>query len=227
MSWESTVTYYQEINEGIKRELGGLHSAECLLYSVDFQEIERCQAAGEWDQAGEILAGAARALERAGAEGIVICTNTMHKVCGRIEADIRVPLLHIADATAEELARAHIRKTGLLGTRYTMEQDFYWERLEKQGFQVMIPEEEERELVNRVIFEELCQGILLEDSKRAFLDIIERLTARGAEGIILGCTEIGLLVHQEDTAAKLFDTTKIHAEKAVRFALGQEESNGR
>lgn len=215
MSWESTVTYYQIINEVVKEHLGGLHSAKCLLYSVDFQEIEECQACGDWERSGEILADAAVSLERAGADFIVICTNTMHKVVSRIQKAISIPVTHIADATAEELKRKNIGKVALLGTKYTMLQEFYKERLMAHGVEVLIPDDAGVELVNRVIYEELCLGIISEASKAEFLRIILELASRGAQGVILGCTEIGLLVKQADTSVPLFDTTVIHATKAA------------
>lgn len=215
MSWESTVTYYQIINEVVKERLGGLHSAKCLLYSVDFQEIEECQARGDWEKSGEILADAAVSLERAGADFIVICTNTMHKVAPVIQKAVSIPVIHIADATAAELKRKNISKVALLGTKYTMLQEFYKERLMAHGVEVLIPDDAGVELVNRVIYEELCLGIISEASKAEFLRIILELESQGAEGVILGCTEIGLLVKQQDTSVPLFDTTVIHAAKAA------------
>lgn len=215
MSWESTVTYYQIINEAVKERLGGLHSAKCILYSVDFQEIEECQARGDWEKSGEILADAAVSLERAGADFIVICTNTMHKVAPVIQKAVSIPVIHIADATAAELKRKNISKVALLGTKYTMLQEFYKERLMAQGVEVLIPDDAGVELVNRVIYEELCLGIISEASKAEFLRIILELESQGAEGVILGCTEIGLLVKQQDTSVPLFDTTVIHATKAA------------
>lgn len=215
MSWESTVTYYQIINEAVKERLGGLHSAKCILYSVDFQEIEECQARGDWEKSGEILADAAVSLERAGADFIVICTNTMHKVAPVIQKAVSIPVVHIADATAAELKRKNISKVALLGTKYTMLQEFYKERLMAQGVEVLIPDDAGVELVNRVIYEELCLGIISEASKAEFLRIILELESQGAEGVILGCTEIGLLVKQQDTSVPLFDTTVIHATKAA------------
>lgn len=215
MSWESTVTYYQIINEAVKERLGGLHSAKCILYSVDFQEIEECQARGDWEKSGEILADAAVSLERAGADFIVICTNTMHKVAPVIQKAVSIPVVHIAEATAAELKRKNISKVALLGTKYTMLQEFYKERLVAQGVEVLIPDDAGVELVNRVIYEELCLGIISEASKAEFLRIILELESQGAEGVILGCTEIGLLVKQQDTSVPLFDTTVIHATKAA------------
>ena len=219
MSWESTVTYYQMINEAVKRRLGGLHSAELVLYSVDFAEIEKCQAEGDWERSGEILGEAAAALERAGAEMILICTNTMHKVAPQIQANIQVPLVHIAEATADELNRRGIRRAALLGTKYTMTQDFYKAKLVEAGIEVLVPDEADMETVNGVIYQELCLGEIRAESKEKFLAIIRRLESQGAEGVILGCTEIGLLVKQEDVELPVFDTTLIHGEKAVEMAL--------
>lgn len=219
MSWESTVTYYQVINRVVAEQLGGLHSARIVLYSVDFDEIERCQSSGDWGRSAEILAEAARALERAGADMVLICTNTMHKVAGEVAAAVSVPLLHIADMTADELDHAGIATVGLLGTRYTMEQDFYTGVLEKRGIAILTPDEKDRELVNRVIFDELCLGEIRDDSRAEFLRVIDDLVVRGAQGVILGCTEIGLLVHPEDTDVPLFDTTLIHARGAALKAL--------
>lgn len=219
MSWESTVTYYQMINEAVKRRLGGLHSAELVLYSVDFAEIEKCQAEGDWERSGEILSEAAAALERAGAEIILICTNTMHKVAPQIQANIQVPLVHIAEATADELNRRGIRRAALLGTKYTMTQDFYKAKLVEAGIEVLVPDEADMETVNDVIYQELCLGEIRAESKEKFLAIIRRLESQGAEGVILGCTEIGLLVKQEDVELPVFDTTLIHGEKAVEMAL--------
>lgn len=214
MSWESTVTYYQVINTVVKEKLGGFHSAKCILYSVDFDEIENCQSGGEWEKAGDILADAAVKLENSGADFIVICTNTMHKVADQIQAKIRIPILHIADMTAEELQKNNIARVGLLGTRYTMEQDFYKSRLVRKGLAVMVPEEEDRKLVNSIIFEELCLGIIKEESKIVMREIVDKLAQQGAEGVILGCTEIGLLLKQEETEVPLFDTALIHARGA-------------
>ena len=219
MSWESTVTYYQILNQTVKEQLGGLHSARCILYSVEFDEIERCQSSGDWERSGEILARAAQALERSGADFILICTNTMHKVYGQIQAAVSVPILHIADVTLQALQAQGIRRVALLGTRYTMEQDFYKQRLIDGGMEVLIPGEADRQTVNTVIFQELCQGIISPQSKAAFLRILEDLQAQGAQGAILGCTEIGLLIGQSDTQLPLFDTTRIHAKSAAQLAL--------
>lgn len=220
MSWESTVSYYRQINESIKERLGGLHSAKVVLYSVDFYEIELLQHSGNWEAAGGLLAGAARALESAGADFLVLCTNTMHKVAGAIEAAVRIPLLHIADATAAEIKRAGFGNVGLLGTRFTMEQDFYIDRLrERHGLRVLVPNPEDREIVHRIIYEELCLGQVVDESRAEFRRVMAHLAGQGAEAIILGCTEISLLVGQEDSPVPLFDTTSIHARKAAEWAL--------
>ncbi len=219
MSWESSSEYYRIINEEVKNRLGGLHSAKCVLYSVDFEEIEICQRNDEWGKAAQILANAARSLETAGADFIIICTNTMHKVADEIQASIRIPLLHIADITAEQVLLNGIKTVGLLGTRYTMEQDFYKSRLENQSIKVLIPNETDREIVNTVIYKELCLGQIIDSSRVSYKRIIEDLIKQGAEGIILGCTEIGLLVKSEDSTVPLYDTTLIHAIGAVNFSL--------
>lgn len=219
MSWESTVTYYQIINETIKKELGGLHSAKILLYSVDFAEIEKCQTEGNWDKSADILGAAAKNLEKAGADYIVICTNTMHKIAPLIQKQITIPLIHIAEATAERLTEKHIGKVALLGTKYTMMQDFYKEKLTEVGIQVLIPCEVDIEFVNHVIFDELCLGIISENSKKEYLRIIDELSKQGAQGVILGCTEIGLLINQKDTSLPVFDTAEIHAHKAAMTAI--------
>ena len=222
MSWESTVTYYQLINETVKKELGGLHSAKILLYSVDFAEIEEYQARGEWDKSAQVLSQVAVNLEKAGADFIVICTNTMHKVVPQIQEKISIPVLHIAEATAAALKEKNITKVGLLGTKYTMTQDFYKVKLIQAGIQVVIPDEAGVELVNRVIYEELCLGVIREESKKKFVEIIDQLGKKGAQGVILGCTEIGLLVQQADTDLPVFDTTWIHGIKAALYAVGEE-----
>ncbi len=219
MSWESTVTYYKIINETIKERLGGLHSAKILLYSVDFAEIEECQSNGEWDRSADILATAAYNLQKAGADYIIICTNTMHKVVPQIEKRIQTPIIHIADATADQLEQSKIKRVALLGTKYTMTQDFYKDRIERRGIQVLVPEEKEIEVVNHIIYDELCLGIILEESKKQYLHIINQLKEKGAEAVILGCTEIGLLVSQEDTELPVFDTTLIHGRVAALKAL--------
>ena len=222
MSWESTVPYYRLINEAIKERLGGLHSAKVILYSVDFHEIERMMHSGDWDAAGTLLAEAARSLELAGADFLVLCTNTMHKVAPAIEAAVRIPLFHIVDPTAEEIRRAGYSKIGLLGTRFTMEQAFYRDRLrERHGLEVLVPDQEDRDIVHRVIFDELCLGAINPTSRAEYRSIIAALVARGAQAVILGCTEISLLVAQQDSAVPLFDTTGIHARKAAEFALSE------
>ncbi|MCF8184163.1 MAG: aspartate/glutamate racemase family protein [Polynucleobacter sp.] len=220
MSWESTVTYSRLITEAVKQCLGGLHSARLVLYSVDFHEIERLQHEGRWAAAGAQLAAAARALEVAGAELLVLCTNTMHKVAPAIEAAVAIPLLHVADPTGAAIRRAGYATVGLLGTRFTMEQDFYRGRLaEDFGLKVLIPPADSREIVHRVIYEELCLGQLLPESRDQYRRIIDELAAQGAEAVILGCTEISLLVSAMDTSLPLFDTTAIHALAAVDLAL--------
>ncbi len=221
MSWESTVSYYQIINETVKNRLGGLHSARLVMYSVDFAEIEECQSSGDWDKSGKILGAAALALQSAGAELIVICTNTMHKVVPAIEKTISVPIIHIADATADALESAGIKTAALLGTKYTMTQDFYKERLEKRGISVLVPNGEDIETVNRVIYEELCRGVVSAASRDEYVRIIDELKQRGAEGVILGCTEIGMLVNAECSPLPVFDTTIIHAERAAEFSIGE------
>lgn len=220
MSWESTVPYYRLINETIRERLGGLHSAQLVLYSVDFHEVERLQHAGDWQAAGALLAGAARALEAAGADFLVLCTNTMHKVAAAIEAAVAIPLVHIADATATAVRQAGLRSVGLLGTRFTMEQAFYRDRLrELHGLDVLVPAPEDREIVHRVIYDELCLGRINAASREEYRRIIAELVARGAQAIILGCTEISLLVTAQDSAVPLFDTTSIHARRAAEEAL--------
>lgn len=220
MSWESTVPYYRQINETIKERLGGLHSAKIVLYSVDFHEIERLQHAGDWDAAGQMLGDAARALESAGADFLVLCTNTMHKVASAIESAVQIPLFHIADPTANEIKQAGFTKIGLLGTRFTMEQAFYKDRLrERHGLDVLIPTQEDRDVVHRIIYEELCLGKVLPESRAEFRRVISDLVAQGADAIILGCTEISLLVEPQDAVVPLFDTTSIHARQAAEWAL--------
>lgn len=220
MSWESTVGYYREINEGVKQKLGGLHSAKIVLYSVDFDPIEKLQHSGDWDATGNILADAARCVEAGGADFLLICTNTMHKVAEQIESAISIPLLHIADATAEALLQAGVKTVGLLGTAFTMEQEFYKGRLSGQyGIDVVVPDAPDRKLVHDIIYQELCLGRVEQSSKREYIRIVDELTEMGAEGVILGCTEIGMLITQEDTKTALYDTTKIHAAKAVERAI--------
>lgn len=219
MSWESTVTYYQVINEFIKSKLGGSHSAKILLYSVDFHEIEECLVKKNWDKCADILIHAAKALELGGADFIAICTNTIHKVVPLVEQHISIPILHIADAMSDELEKSNIKTIALLGTKYTMTQDFYKDRLLQRGFKVLIPDEKDIELVNSIIFDELCMGVIRQESKEEYIRIISSLAGRGAQGAILGCTEIGMLVQQKDTAVKVFDTTQIHATRAALMAL--------
>lgn len=224
MSWESTLPYYRWINEGVRARLGGLHSARLLLHSVDFQEIADLQRSGDWETAGDVLASAAQGLSRAGAQGIVLCTNTMHEVAAAITAAIApLPLLHIADATADAIRAAGLTCVGLLGTRFTMEREFYVGRLrERYGLDVRVPEAAARERVHRVIYEELCLGKVREESRLAFRQIMQQLVAAGAQGIILGCTEITLLVGAGDAAVPLFDTTRLHADAAVAWALAAD-----
>lgn len=220
MSWESTLTYYQIINECVKERLGGLHSAKIVLYSVDFAEIEACQSHGDWDRSAEILGAAAKALERAGADFIIICTNTMHKVAPQIQSMTAVPILHIADATAEALEKDHVATAALLGTKYTMTQSFYRDRLTSRGISVVVPDPEDIETVNSVIFDELCLGVISDASRKAFSRIIQKLKAVGAEAVILGCTEIGLLIDQKDSVLPVYDTTLIHGSAAAEEAMG-------
>ncbi|WP_373185652.1 aspartate/glutamate racemase family protein [Halopseudomonas sp.] len=219
MSWESSQTYYRLINQGVRDALGGLHSARLVLYSVDFAEIEALQHQGDWDATAKILGDAAQSLEAAGADFLVLCTNTMHKVAVQIEQAVSIPLLHIADATATVLRQAGVTSVGLLGTRFTMEQAFYLDRIQEHGIQVVVPEQSGRDLVHSVIYEELCRGEIRPESRSEYLEVIASLADRGAQGVILGCTEIGLLVQAADTEVRLFDTTAIHAQQAVRFAL--------
>lgn len=220
MSWESTVGYYRAINEGVKEQLGGLHSAKIAMYSVDFAPIETRQHAGDWDGTADILIDAALNVQSAGADFLLICTNTMHKVAPQIEAAIDIPILHIADATAEVLCDQGIKTVGLLGTGFTMEQDFYKGRLSEQyGLHVLVPDQPDREIVHRVIYDELCLGKVDPHSKAEYLRIIQQLADKGAEAVILGCTEIGMLVQQDDTDVRLLDTTAIHAQKAVAWAV--------
>jgi aspartate racemase len=220
MSWESSSEYYRIINEEIKKRLGGLHSAKSVMVSVDFAEIETLQREGRWDEAGRVLTRAAQDLERGGADLLVLCTNTMHKVADQMQAGLRIPMLHIADATTERIRAAGLTKVGLLGTRFTMEQDFYRGRLaSKHGLEVLTPDEAGRELVHCVIYDELCLGLIQDESREAYKRIMTELVGRGAQGIILGCTEIELLVHDGDASVPLFPTTRIHAEAAVEYAL--------
>ncbi|WP_319522502.1 aspartate/glutamate racemase family protein [uncultured Desulfosarcina sp.] len=222
MSWESTLTYYREINAGVKKKLGGLHSARIVLYSVDFDPIEKLQHRGDWEGTARILSNAARSIEAGGADFFLICTNTMHKVAEQVQAAVEIPLLHIADATATVLLESKIQRVGLLGTAFTMEQDFYKGRLmDKYGLEVLIPGEKDRRLVHEVIYRELCLGKIKPESRQAYADIVDSLAQNGAEAVILGCTEIGLLINQADTSVALYDTSLIHAEKAVALALAE------
>lgn len=220
MSWESTALYYKLINEEIKKQLGGLHSAKVVIYSVDFDEIEKLQHLGAWDETAKILGEAAKNIQNASADFLVICTNTMHKVAPLIQTYIDIPILHIADATGKKLQNENIKKVGLLGTAFTMQQDFYKERIYKNfDIEVLIPSEEDMTIVHKIIYEELCLGLIKEDSKKEYLRIIDSLASKGAQGVILGCTEIGMLVNQADTQVKLYDTTVIHSLEAVAEAL--------
>lgn len=219
MSWESTVSYYQIINQQIKQQLGGLHSAKIILYSVDFDEIERCQITGNWEKSAKILGNVAFQLEQAGADFILICTNTMHKVAPQISNRLTVPLIHIADATTTALKQQQIQRVALLGTKYTMLEDFYKQRIIEQGIDVIVPTKTDIEEINRIIFTELCLGKIEVSSRRIFQRIIAELQQQGAEGVILGCTEIGLLIQQQDSVLPIFDTTELHAKRAVELAL--------
>jgi aspartate racemase len=219
MSWESSAEYYRLLNELVRDRLGGLHSARCVLHSVDFAEIEELQTAGEWERAGEILAAAARGLEAAGADLLLICTNTMHKVAGQVEAAVRVPLLHLADATADAVRARGLTRVGLLGTAFTMEQDFYRERLAGHGLEVLTPDAEGRALVHRVIYDELCLGVVRDESRVRYQKVIGELVDAGAEGVVLGCTEIELLIGPGDSPVPVFPTTRLHALAAVEAAL--------
>ncbi len=221
MSWESTVEYYRLVNEEARARLGGLHSAPLLLWSVDFAEIERLQVAGDWEEAGARLVHAAQALERAGAEVLVLCTNTMHKVAPAIEKAVALPLVHIVDSVAIALAAAGATRVGLLGTRFTIEDGFWTERMASRGVEVLVPDAGDRAVVHRVIYEELCRGVLNDSSRAQFVEIIERLAGAGADGVVLGCTEIDLLVRPDDTLLPLFPSSAIHARHAVDVALGR------
>jgi aspartate racemase len=220
MSWESTALYYRLINEETRRRLGGLHSARIVLVSLDFQEVEVLQSRGDWAAAGELLAGAARRAESAGADFLLICTNTMHKVADEVAASIDIPLLHLAEATASRIVDAGIGTVGLLGTRFTMEHEFYKGKLQERGIEVLTPPATGRKLIHRVIFEELCVGVVRTASRVQFVEIIDDLIQRGAEAVVAGCTEIGMLVNEQHTDVRMFDTTRIHAEQAVALALG-------
>ncbi|WP_347814628.1 aspartate/glutamate racemase family protein [Streptomyces sp. Tu 3180] len=219
MSWESTLYYYQQLNREVRERLGGLHSVECVLRSVDFAEIEELQASGAWEEAGKYLGQRARQLEMAGAECVLICTNTMHRVYSAVQESVDIPVLHIADGTGDALERAGIDKVALLGTRYTMEQAFYRDRLTERGFEVLVPEPEERARVHKIIYHELCLGQVLDSSRDTYVRIIESLAERGAQAVILGCTEIGLLIDEHTSPLPVFDTTLIHAQSALDWAL--------
>jgi aspartate racemase len=220
MSWESTTSYYKALNEGVKTALGGFHSAKICMYSVDFDEIEKLQRQGNWAETANILSKAAISIEAGGADFLLICTNTMHKVSDEISSKISIPILHIADATAERLKSENITRVGLLGTKFTMEQDFYKGRLsQKYNIQVLVPEFSERNLIHDVIYSELCLGKVLDESRREYLKIIDNLYSNGAQAVILGCTEIALLVQQKHTSVPIYDTTEIHADEAVKYAL--------
>jgi len=222
MSWESSTSYYRIINETVKAKLGGFHSAKCILYSVDFAEIEHLQEQGKWQEVAQILIDAARSIEKGGADFVILCTNTMHKMADDIQANIDIPFLHIADATAQQINASGINKVGLLGTRVTMEEEFYKGRLaQKHGLEVLIPNDDDREIVHRVIYDELVVGQIRQESKEQYIGIIQRLVNVGAKGIILGCTEIGLLIQAGDCQAPLFDTTEVHATAAVEYALAE------
>lgn len=222
MSWESSLVYYRFINEEIKARLGGLHSAKCIMHSVDFAEIEPLQHQGKWAEAAEQMIEAARHVQDGGADFVVLCTNTMHKVADALERHLQIPLLHIADATAEAIKRQGLQRVGLLGTKFTMEDHFYRGRLiDKHGIEVIVPDEQERQAVHDVIYNELCLGNVRQESKRRYVDIMGHLVRRGTQGIVLGCTEIGLLVGQKDSEVPVFDTTGIHAQAAVEYALGR------
>jgi len=220
MSWESSIEYYRIINETVKAKLGGLHSAQSIMYSVDFAEIEALQHQDRWQEAAQLLVAAAQRVEQGGADFVVLCTNTMHKLADDIQASIQIPLLHIADATAEKIKSQSIKKVGLLGTHFTMEHEFYRGRLTQQhGLEVITPDLTERTMIHRVIYDELCLGIISSESRSCYIDVMNRLIQAGAEGLILGCTEIELLIHSQDSPVPLFPTTRIHAEAAVEQAL--------
>lgn len=219
MSWESSALYYQLANELVAERLGGLHSARVVLHSVDFAEVERMQVAGAWEEAGALLADAARGLEAAGADLLVLCTNTMHRVADQVAEAVTIPLLHLGDVTAAAVRAAGLRTVGLLGTAFTMEQPFYVDRLTGHGLRVLVPEAADRELVHRVIYDELCRGVVSESSRTGYQQVVERLVAAGAEGVVLGCTEIELLIGPGDVPVPLFPTTRLHVEAAVERAL--------
>jgi aspartate racemase len=220
MSWESTAVYYRLANEVVRDRLGGLHSVRCVLYSVDFAEVERLQATGDWDRAGDLLGRAAAAVEAAGADLLLLCTNTMHKVADRVQAAVRIPLLHLGDATARAVLGAGLHTVGLLGTAFTMEQDFYRDRLAGHGLRVLVPDADDRATVHRIIYDELCLGVVSDDSRRAYRAVIDRLVDAGAQGVVLGCTEIELLISAADSPVPVFPTARLHVEAAVEAALG-------
>jgi aspartate racemase len=224
MSWESTIEYYRLVNELVAQRLGGLHSADCLLRSVDFADIEVLQREDRWEEAGEVLAGEARQLEAAGAELLVLCTNTMHKLAPEIAAAIEIPFLHIGDTTADAVKRAGVTRVGLLATAYTMEQEFYVGRLREHGLEVVVPDAADRKIVHDVIYTELCVGIVADASREEYRRIMRSLAAQGVQGILLGCTEIDLLVGAEDSPVPVFDTTRLHAERAVELSVGSAAS---
>jgi aspartate racemase len=221
MSWESSVLYYQLINRKVNAVLGGVHSGKSVMVTVDFEEIADLQRKSDWDTLAEMMIDAAKALQNAGADMVLICANTMHKVSSEVASSIDIPLIHIGDVTAEAIKKQGLKKIGLLGTKYTMEQDFIKDRIQNQGIEVMIPEEADRDIIHNVIYTELAKGIISDESRRAYLTIIDKLVADGAEGVILGCTEIGMLIKPTDTTIPTFDTTIIHAEKAVELALAK------
>jgi len=219
MSWESSAEYYRLVNTLVRERLGGLHSARCVLYSVDFAEIERLQVEGRWEEAGVVLAGAARSVEAAGADMVLLCTNTMHKVADQVQEAVGIPLVHLADTTAAAVAAAGLETVGLLGTAFTMEQSFYRDRLAGHGLRVLVPTVDDRALVHRVIYDELCVGVVRDDSRDAYREVIDRLVKEGAQGIVLGCTEIELLIGPDDSPVPVFPTTRLHVEAAVELAL--------
>jgi len=222
MSWESSALYYQLANELVRDRLGGLHSAQCVLYSVDFADIAAMQSAGRWDDAAVELVAAAKALEAAGADFVLLCTNTMHKVADQVQAAISIPLLHLADTTADAVLAADMTRVGLLATAFTMEQDFYRDRLTSRGLDIVVPDSADRELVHRVIYDELCQGVIREESRAAYQAVIGRLVDRGCDGILLACTEIELLISADDAPVPVFPTTRLHVMAAVDIALGDD-----
>ena len=227
MSWESSAKYYELVNEMVRARLGGLHSANCVLVSVDFADIEQLQASGRWEEAGDLLASAAAEVEAAGADMLLLCTNTMHKVADQVEAAVGIPLVHLADATADAVKAAALGTVGLLGTAFTMEQAFYRDRLASHGLSVITPEADDRAVVHTVIYDELCLGVVRDASRQAYGEVIDRLVDAGAQGVILGCTEIELLIRQDDSPVPVFPTTRIHAEAAVELALADQTTSAR